>query len=497
MDVRKTTLDGVLLCTPAAFEDHRGVYVETYNQRDYKAAGVDADFVQDDISRSSRHVLRGIHGDDVTWKLVSCLHGRLYLVVVDCREGRESFGRWEAFTITAANRQQVLVPPNFGNAHLVLSESAIFHYKQSSYYPTQQFSYRWDDPRFDIWWPVASPQLSQRDQRGGARRGARQMRILVTGGTGFLGAHLCRALRTAGHQVTSLGSAACDLRDPAALYAVDGTYDQLYHLAAYTQAGDFSLRFPGDQWLYNQQFNTNVLAWWRDRQPQAKLIFMGTSCAYPEDVPLIEDNYLEGRPAGALFTYGMTKRMLLAGAMAMASQHGLSYLCIVPSTVYGPGYHTDPERQLHFIFDIARKILRGTLYGEPVVLWGDGWQEREVVAIDDFTRLTLALAAQVDNDVVNIGAGEGHSIREFAQLICQEVGYPFESIAFDVARGVGAKAKVLSVEKLKSLLGVGVETTLSSGISAMLAWFHEHRGVLLPPPATQPSAKAPFVAAPG
>ena len=115
---------------------------------------------------SAKGVLRGLHGDDETWKLVSCVYGRLYLVVVDCREGEESFGRWEAFNITARNRRQVLVPPNFGNGHLVLSDQGIFHYKQSSYYPTDQFSYRWDDPRFEIFWPVDKPILSQRDGGG-------------------------------------------------------------------------------------------------------------------------------------------------------------------------------------------------------------------------------------------------------------------------------------------------------------------------------------------
>jgi len=167
MQTRAGEMQGVVVCTPDVVEDHRGEYVETYNERDYRAAGIDVHFVQDDISVSSHGVLRGLHGDDETWKLVSCLHGRLYFVVVDCREGTPTFGQWESFILSARNRQQVLVPPNFGNGHLVLSEQGIFHYKQSSYYPTHQFSYRFDDPRFGVWWPMDKPMLSQRDEGGG------------------------------------------------------------------------------------------------------------------------------------------------------------------------------------------------------------------------------------------------------------------------------------------------------------------------------------------
>ena len=169
MNVRHGTLDGVLLIEPQVFEDHRGQYLETFNERGYREAGVSAHFVQDDISVSGKNVLRGLHGDDETWKLISCLHGRIYFVVANCDESSPGFGAWEAHVISDTNRLQVLVPPRYANGHLVLSDSAIFHYKQSSYYPTQQFTLRWDDPRFDIWWPIDRPILSQRDQGPGPR----------------------------------------------------------------------------------------------------------------------------------------------------------------------------------------------------------------------------------------------------------------------------------------------------------------------------------------
>ncbi len=165
MEVSKTKLDGVLLIKPpTVFEDFRGTYVETFNEKLYAKAGINIKFVQDDISVSKQNVLRGLHGDGKTWKLVSCLYGRFFLVVVNWDEASPQYGRWESFNLSDENRLQVLIPPKFGNGHLVQSELAIFHYKQSTYYDrASQFTIRWNDPRLDIPWPNDHPILSKRD----------------------------------------------------------------------------------------------------------------------------------------------------------------------------------------------------------------------------------------------------------------------------------------------------------------------------------------------
>ncbi len=162
-----TKLEGVLLIELQAFEDHRGYYIETYNEKLYKENGISVSFVQDDFSVSRKNVLRGIHGDNETWKLISCPKGVFYLVVVCYDESSPNFGKWESFVLSEHNHTQVLIPPKYGNGHLVLSDEAIFQYKQSAYYnPSAQFSFRYDDPRFNIWWPVKNPILSRRDEAG-------------------------------------------------------------------------------------------------------------------------------------------------------------------------------------------------------------------------------------------------------------------------------------------------------------------------------------------
>jgi GDP-L-fucose synthase len=304
------------------------------------------------------------------------------------------------------------------------------------------------------------------------------VKILVTGSSGFLGAPLCRALEGAGNQLAKLTSRNGDLTRQGSLDSYSGErYDLVYHLAAWTQAGDFCLRHPGEQWVINQQINTNVLAWWAAHQQQAKLVIMGTSCAYAPESDLSEDKYMDGEPIDSLYTYAMTKRMLYQGARALNRQYGLRYLCAVPSTLYGPGYHTD-GRQMHFIFDLIRKIIRGKELGEPVTLWGDGHQRREIVFVDDFVRTLLQLVEKVDNDLVNIGAGEEHSIRTFASRICLIVGYPEERIGYDTSRYVGATSKCLNVAKVRRLLPDYSLVPLGEGLGSTIAWFYESKAYL-------------------
>ena len=179
--VSKTKLKGVLQISPDVFKDRRGEFVETYNKElyngliaryiehsaRYRKKGINIKFVQDDISVSKKNVLRGIHADSKAWKLVSCIFGKIYMVIVNCDENSKDFGKWQSFILSEEDKSQILIPPKYGCGQLVLSKKAIFSYKQSAYYdPKRQSTYKWNDPRFKIQWPIKNPILSERDKAG-------------------------------------------------------------------------------------------------------------------------------------------------------------------------------------------------------------------------------------------------------------------------------------------------------------------------------------------
>jgi GDP-L-fucose synthase len=297
------------------------------------------------------------------------------------------------------------------------------------------------------------------------------MDILVTGASGFLGQRLCKRLKDDGHNVFEVSSKVCDLtKESEVNYSKLPSIklDQIYHLAAWTRAGDFCLTHQGEQFLINQKINTNVLSYWKNCQPQAKMIAMGTSCAYSPELPLIEENYLKDIPIDSLFSYAYTKRALYAGLISLNKQFGLKYMMFVPSTLYGPTYHED-SRDMHFIFDLARKIVRGKKYGEKVTLWGTGWQRREVIHVNDAINAMIALSSH-ENDIINLGEGNEHTIRDFAQIISDHIRYDSSLIEYDTSKYVGAKSKVLNVDKMKSMLPDFKPKPIKEGIAEMVDW---------------------------
>ena len=167
MKINKTSLESVLEIELENFEDFRGEYLESYNMREYSLNGLDQEFVQDDFSISSKDVLRGIHGDEETWKLVSCIYGSFFLVVVNNDPDHQQYKKIFEINLSEKKRNQILIPPKFGNGHMVTSEKAIFHYKQTTYYNQKgQFTILWNDKDLDIKWPHFNPILSKRDSQG-------------------------------------------------------------------------------------------------------------------------------------------------------------------------------------------------------------------------------------------------------------------------------------------------------------------------------------------
>lgn len=164
MKIENTAIEGLKIVKPEFHEDYRGTNFESYNKKYYDVA-LNIDFVVDSISTSRRHVLRGIHGDYKTTKLVSCLYGTIYMIVLDLRHESKTYNQWQSFTLSDRNKHQLLIPPGCGNAHLVVSDECVFSYKLDQYYDREsQFTVKWNDPMYDISWPVKHPILSERDR---------------------------------------------------------------------------------------------------------------------------------------------------------------------------------------------------------------------------------------------------------------------------------------------------------------------------------------------
>lgn len=167
MRVTPLVLPDVLLVEPQVFGDARGYFAETFSAGRYAAAGIPGPFVQDNVSRSRRGVLRGLHlqHPHVQGKLVSVLDGEVFDVAVDVRVGSPTFGRWVGASLSAENHRQLYIPPGFAHGFVVTSDAALFAYKCTEYYhPETERTVRWDDPRIGIAWPVDDPLVSPKDQ---------------------------------------------------------------------------------------------------------------------------------------------------------------------------------------------------------------------------------------------------------------------------------------------------------------------------------------------
>jgi len=169
IEVVETGLDGVKIVKPKVFGDERGFFMETFNARDAADVGLPVSFVQDNHSRSTRGVLRGLHFQYPQWqgKLVRAASGEIFDVAVDIRQDSETFGKWFGAILSGENKMQMYVPEGFAHGFAVLSETADVIYKCTTLYePSQDRCLMWNDPDIGIDWPVDRPLVSEKDKKG-------------------------------------------------------------------------------------------------------------------------------------------------------------------------------------------------------------------------------------------------------------------------------------------------------------------------------------------
>lgn len=171
MKIIPTDIPDILIIEPNVFGDDRGFFFESYNEKSFEAlTGIKVAFVQDNHSRSGKHVLRGLHYQikQPQGKLVRVIAGEVFDVAVDIRRSSPTFGKWTGKYLTAENKKQMWVPPGFAHGFVVLSDTAEFLYKTSDYYaPEYERCIKWNDPDLNIQWPIAGPPLvSEKDEQG-------------------------------------------------------------------------------------------------------------------------------------------------------------------------------------------------------------------------------------------------------------------------------------------------------------------------------------------
>ena len=305
------------------------------------------------------------------------------------------------------------------------------------------------------------------------------MRVLVTGGSGFLGSHVVERLTAEGLEPMVAAHRDYDLtraEDVARLFG-DTQPDLVFHLAAEVGGIGANRMSPGRFWYANLLMSAHVLEASRLADVD-KLVLVGTVCSYPKlaSVPFREDEIWEGYPEETNAPYGVAKRATLVGSQAYRQQYGLNSINLVLVNLYGPGDNFDPETS-HVIPALIRKMVEAKAQGsERVVLWGDGSPTREFLYVTDCAEALWLGATRYDGDrPVNIGSGMEISIRDLAQLVAEITGFQGE-IAWDASKPNGQPRRCLDVSQARELFGFQASTPLRDGLQKTIEWYLETSG---------------------
>ena len=300
------------------------------------------------------------------------------------------------------------------------------------------------------------------------------MKVVVTGGGGFLGSHLVERLESDGHDVVVARRAEYDLTssDDAAQLFGDTKPELVFHLAAEVGGIGANRANPGRYWYANLAMGLNVLEQARLHETE-KLVIAGTVCAYPKfaPVPFREEVLWDGYPEETNAPYGVAKKAVLVGAQAYREQYGLDAVFLLPTNLYGPRDNFDLETS-HVIPALIRKMVDAE---DEVVLWGDGSPTREFLYVDDCVDGFVLAAERYDGaEPANLGAGKEISIRELAELIAELTGYE-GSIAWDTSKPNGQPRRSVDASRARELFGFEASTELRDGIERTVAWYRSNR----------------------
>lgn len=305
----------------------------------------------------------------------------------------------------------------------------------------------------------------------------RGRRVVVAGGAGFLGSHLCARLARHDCEVLVPRSAEYDLTHEAnveRMYA-DMRPDTVIHLAARVGGIGANSRNPGAYFFDNLMMGALLLEHAR-RVGIDKFMQLGTVCSYPKftPVPFREEELWNGYPEETNAPYGIAKKALLVQSQAYRKQYGTNSICLMSVNLYGPRDNFDLEDS-HVIPALIRKMVDAKQNATDVVLWGDGSVSREFLFVEDCARaLELATALYNDPDPVNVGAGFEIKIRDLAALVARTVGFEGE-IKWDTSKPNGQPRRCLDTSRARERFGFEAEIPFEDGLRRTVDWFTNER----------------------
>jgi nucleoside-diphosphate-sugar epimerase len=302
------------------------------------------------------------------------------------------------------------------------------------------------------------------------------VKVLVTGGAGFLGSFLVERLEARGDEVFVPRSAEYDLTSAAETQRLfEAAQPELvFHLAAEVGGIGANRSNPGRYWFANLAMGTNVLELSRI-QGVRKLVIAGTVCSYPKftPTPFSEDDLWSGYPEETNAPYGVAKKAILVGAQAYREQYGLDSIYLLPANLYGPRDNFDLQTS-HVVPALIRKFLAG----EPrVTLWGDGTPTREFLYVEDAADALLVAADRYSSaEPLNIGTGVEISIGELAEAVRELTGSSSE-IVWDASMPNGQPRRRLDTSRSEKQLEWRAGTALREGLERTIAWYRDQAPV--------------------
>lgn len=304
-------------------------------------------------------------------------------------------------------------------------------------------------------------------------------KVLVTGGSGFLGSYVIEELlknKVKREDIVVPRSEDMDLREMSNALKATEEVDVVIHLAANVGGIGYNQKFPGDLFYDNAVMGINIIEAARINGV-SKTIIVGTVCAYPKftPVPFKEDELWNGYPEETNAPYGLAKKMLLVQAQAYRQQYGMNIIYLLPVNLYGPKDNFHPENS-HVIPALIRKFVLAVRNGvNKVRVWGTGSASREFFYVEDAARGIIEATLHYDEkDPVNLGSNCEISIRDLVQILKELTKYN-GAIIWDPSKPDGQPRRALDVTRAKELFGFKASTSLKEGLLRTIKWYEESK----------------------